>query len=319
VLDVRVGMPPLWALGPYAAGLWLWAAGRQGLRAATLVGVGTLGLLLGRGPAAADGRLHLTALDVGQGDCLVVRSPHGRVLVVDAGGSTSRTFDVGEAVVAPYLWWLGVRRLEGVLVTHAHPDHAGGVPFLLHAFDVGEAWEGIAPRRDAGYVALDDALRAAPVTRRAVVRGAGLTWDGVRLDVLSPTPRRPAWKTRNDDSVVLALGFGSRRFLLTGDLEAAGEAQLPLGAVDVVKVPHHGSRTSSTAAFIAATSPRIAIVSAGNRYGHPHSDVLARYREAGALLLRTDRDGAVDVATDGEALWLRTQREGRWRRIAEGP
>jgi competence protein ComEC len=220
---------------------------------------------------------------------------------------------MGESVVAPYLWAHGIRRVEGVVVTHPHPDHGGGIPFLLRALDVGEAWEGVAPRGDAAYAALDDALRAAGVTRRAVGRGVRARWDGVEVEVLGPAGGPPPWKTRNDDSLVLVLRYGAVTVLLGGDVERAGEVLLAPGGAFAIKVPHHGSRSSSTPGLLTAVRPEVAVVSAGhrNRFGHPHPEVVARYQQAGATLLRTDRDGSVTLSTDGRRVWVGTYRDDR--------
>jgi competence protein ComEC len=311
-LDVRVATPGPTALFLYGAGLVFFLAGRR--RTGLAAAVAGLALVVrGPGPPAGDGRLHLTALDVGQGDCLVLRSPRGRVWLIDAGGSFGGGFDVGEAVVAPYLWSQGVRALDRLAVTHAHPDHAGGVPSLLRSFRVGEAWEGVAPAGDRGYETLDGVLRRAETSRRAVVRGLADSWDGVRVDVLGPPPpvRRPL-KTRNDDSVVLAATYGGVTLLLTGDLESTGERTLGPVHADVVKVPHHGSRSSSTPGFVSGLRSAVAVVSVGHRsrFGHPHAEVLERYHRAGVRVFRTDRDGATTLITDGDRLWARTWRDG---------
>jgi competence protein ComEC len=276
--------------------------------AAWVTVAGLVALVVGRRPPEADGRLHLSVLDVGQGDCLVVRTPRGRTWLVDVGGSFDGRFDVGEAVVAPYLWSLGVRRIEGIVVTHAHPDHAGGVPFLLRAFDVGEVWEGVRPLHDPGYERLEEALQEAAVTRRSIGRGRHEQWDGVAVDVLGPSGGAPPLRTRNDDSVVLLLTLGEVRLLLTGDIEGRAEAGLSPGKVTLLKVPHHGSRSSSTPSFLAGTAPPLAVVSVGrrSRFGHPHQDVLARYHQRGTRLFRTDRDGTVDVSTEGHAVRVST-------------
>ena len=314
-LDVRHPTPPPWAIAVFLGGLLLLCAQGRFRSGAMTTAAGFAALLLAARPAPADGRLSLTALDVGQGDCLAVRSPRGRLWMVDAGGSLDSRFDIGEAVVGPYLWGQGWRRIEALVLTHAHPDHVGGAPFLLRAFDLRGTWEGPAPRHDRGYAALDTALQAGGAARRTVFRGVQDDWDGVAVEVEGPRPPgRPPWTTRNDDSLVLALRWGRVTFLLTGDIEAAGEDALGGGVpAEVMKVPHHGSRSSSTPRFVAAVSPRVALVSVGhgNRFGHPHPEVVDRYARAGVWLLRTDRDGTVTVSTDGERLFVRTFRSGQ--------
>jgi competence protein ComEC len=194
----------------------------------------------------------------------------------------------------------------------------GGVPFLLRAFPVREVWEGLAPRHDRAYDDLAAVLAGAPVTRRAVVRGLAADWDGVHVEVLGPSPpSRPPWRTRNDDSVVIALRYGEVSVLLTGDVEARGEAALDAPRVFALKIAHHGSRSSSAPAFLAAASPQVAVVSVGDhsRFGHPHPEVVERYARAGIRLFRTDRDGAVTLTTDGQRVWMSTYADGWEARI----
>ncbi len=309
-LDHRMADPSPPVIALYVAGLGLLAL-RPGWRALLVALAGFAGLVAGPAPVA-DGLLHVTILDVGQGDSIVLRSPRGEAWVIDAGPAFGGR-DMGEAVVAPYLWSAGITRIEHLLVTHPHPDHGGGVPFLLRAFDVGEVWEGVAPRWDPAYAALDRALRASAVTRRAVRRGLRAERDGVLIEVIGPAGSPPPGKTRNDDSLVVAVRYGAVRILLAGDVERAGEAALAVPPADALKVPHHGSRSSSTPALLAAARPRVAIVSAGyrSRFGHPHPDVVARYQGLGIPLLRTDRDGSVTLTTDGVKLWVATYRDGR--------
>ncbi len=265
-----------------------------------------------------DGRLHLTALDVGQGDALVIRSPGGRTAVVDAGPAT-RWFDAGERVVAPYLWALGVRRVDLLVLTHSHGDHVGGAGFLLDHFDVGEVWEGYATPGSSIYRRLERSIRKNGARRLAVGRGVRRLWDGVRIEVLSPGARSgPARSVANDDSLVLELQLGSARILLPGDISQAIEAELDPGRVAVLKLPHHGSRTSSSWPFVRATAPRLAIATVGSRnpFSHPHPEVVERYEAVGARMLRTDRDGAVMISTDGRRVWLHTMREPRPRSVS---
>jgi competence protein ComEC len=307
-LDVRVPGPSPMAGSVYAAGLLLaLSPGSRRLGCACLA-LG-LALVLVPMPPDPDGRLHVTVLDVGQGDAIVIRTPEGRTWLVDAGAGGPGRRDLGEGVVAPYLWWAGARRLEGFVLSHAHPDHVGGAAAVIRAFPVGAVWEGLAPRRDAGYSEFDRLLRGTATVRVSVARGFRADWDGVAVEVLAPAPPvRPPWTARNDDSLVLALRYGDVTLVLAGDVEEAGESRLMPPRADLLKVPHHGSRTSSSPAFLAAARPRLAVVSAGfrNRYGHPHPEVLERYRRLGCLLLRTDRDGAISVSTDGRELRVTT-------------
>jgi len=316
-LDVRVPAPSLSILALHVAGLGLVLRGRRRSGLVALL-AGQAALALGPLSPAADGRLHLTVIDVGQGDSLLLRSPSGRAIVIDAGGSRDARFDPGERRVAPALWRQGVRRLDALVVSHAHPDHAGGVPFLVRAFGVASSWEGPAPMRDPSWQRLDAALGAAGIRRLAVARGVRHAWDGADIAVLGPAPP-PAMprRVRNEDSLVIDVRFGEVHLLLTGDLTQEAERVLPLQPALVLKVPHHGSRTSSGRFLTAAARPRLAIVSSGarNPFGHPHPEVLERYRAAGALLLRTDRDGSVHVATDGRRVWVRASGEVQERRI----
>jgi competence protein ComEC len=315
-LDVRVPPAPAWAVALHA---WaLLCLRRRGRAAAALPLAASLAALTIARVAPADGRLHVSVLDVGQGDAIVLRGPTGRVWVVDAGPASEGGLDAGEAVVGPYLRHEGVRRVDRLLVTHAHPDHAGGMPFLLRSFAVGEAWEGPWPRADRSAARLGRALAASGVARRTVGRGLHERWDGVDVRVLWPPrlPRAP-WTVRNDDSLVMLVGAGEGAVLLAGDLEREAEAALHPPASPLLKVPHHGSRTSSSAGFLAEVAPRLAVISAGyrNRYGHPHADVLDRLRRLGTRVLRTDLDGTVELALDGRQAWVRTFRDPVFRAV----
>ena len=317
-LDVRLPHPSLTTTAAYYAGI---ALALRGVRCRAL-GVGLLMASMAtivwvRRPLG-DGRLHLTALDVGQGDALVIRSLNGRTAIVDVGPAT-RWFDAGERVVAPYLWALGVRRVDFLVLTHPHGDHVGGAGFLLDHFDVREVWEGYAAPESSVYRRLERSVSRNGVRRLAVGRGVRRLWDGVSIEVLSPGPRSgPARSVVNDDSLVLRLQLGATRILLPGDISQVIEAKLDPGRVAVLKLPHHGSRTSSSWPFVQTTAPRLAIATVGSRnpFSHPHPDVVGRYEAVGARLLRTDRDGAVMISTDGRRVWLRTMREPRPRPVS---
>ena len=285
------------------------AIAARGSRALRIVAV--CALVLGASAAwRAWSRAHgetLTAtfLDVGQGDACVVELPHGRVLVVDGGGSFDPRFDPGRQVIAPFLWRRGIRRIDLMVLSHPHPDHANGLATLVDNFDVGEIWTNGQETTQPGTVAL---LEAA--ARRHVPLGLPRPLDlgGARVRPLAPFDEHGALavdpaRGENDNSLVVAVGWRGRSLLFAGDLEADGEADLlargPVAA-DVVKVPHHGSKTSSTAELVAATHPALAVISVGerNRWGFPNPGVVARWRGVGARVMRTDRDGGVTVTVD---------------------
>ena len=261
-----------------------------------------------------DGRLHVTFIDVGQGDAAFVRFPRGATLLVDAGGlAPGSTFDIGDRVVAPVLRDAGVRRLDYVTLTHGDPDHIGGARPILREFRPAEVWEGIPVPRFEPLRALHDQAQALGLRWWNVKAGDRLAVDDVDVVVWHPPPAD--WerqRVRNDDSIVIELRWRDVSMLLTGDIgravEKGLEAQVLPAPMRIVKVPHHGSLTSSTVEFLRAIAPRVAVISAGrgNHFGHPAPEVVERYRDVGAEIFRTDRDGAVFVDTDGRSMEVRT-------------
>jgi competence protein ComEC len=322
-LVYRVAPPPWIVVVAYYAAAALWWRLRRGSHrvmargaacvvcgAALWILVDPRTLITSRG----DGRLHVTFLDVGQGDSAFVVFPGGSTLLVDAGGlSASSAFDIGDRVVAPVLRDAGFRRIDYVALTHGDPDHIGGAASIVREFRPREVWEGIPVPRSEPLTALRVAAQAIGARWTNVYRGDRIAIDGV--DVAARHPARADWerqKVRNDDSLVLELRWRDVSVLLTGDIGKAVErdvaAATPSARLRVVKIPHHGSLTSSTPALVEALHPRIAIASAGrgNHFGHPVAAVLERYRSVGAEIFRTDQDGAVTVVTDGTSMDVRT-------------
>jgi competence protein ComEC len=333
----RIPGPPAWLLAAFFAALILLAAAvrtvaaRRMSRAArrqlppigpaewgSAAVLALLTILVATYPFApnlARGKLEVSVLDVGQGDSIFTAFPNGRTMLIDGGGLAGSEWvggqrsgpDIGEEVVSPYLWSRGLKRLDVVALTHAHHDHLDGLYSVLDNFRVGQLWIGRDEETRAFKRLLSEA-RSHGVTIVHQAEGAEFDWQGVRGEVLWPPDRGPVDEASNDDSLVLRLSDGSVRFLLAGDIQQPVEENLtqdraPIAA-DFLKVPHHGSKTSSTEAFLAAVAPRVAVISVGqvNPFGHPSESVVERYENDGVRLLRTDRDGAVTAMTNGQNL-----------------
>ena len=245
--------------------------------------------------------LEVVFLSVGQGDCTIIRLPDGTGVVIDAGGDPAGRYDPGARDVLPFLRDMGIFRLAAAFVSHPHPDHLQGLPSVVG----GLGGERVYASFDRGDPAARGAFERMPP---AIVLAAGdeLSLSGVRFRVLGP-PRGDHRLVENDASLVLHVTYGDISFLLPGDVESAGESALLPGGIPrahVVKAPHHGSRTSSGRALVAATRPRWVVfpVGAANRYGFPHAETVARWREVGAEILRTD-EGPVRFRSDGRTIW----------------
>jgi competence protein ComEC len=257
-------------------------------------------------PIVSPGELEVTAIDVGQGDSIFIAGPDGSTMLLDAGGPVGAVteaaeatshFDVGEEVVSPYLWSRRLRRIDVLALSHAHSDHMGGMPAVMRNFRPRELWVSIDPNSDA-YRALLAEAKDLDVTVRHFYAGDQLSWGGAQVNILAPeagysNPREPV----NNDSLVMRMQFGKSSVLLEGDAEAPSEREMlahgRVAPVTLLKIGHHGSRTSTTQAFLDATAPTDAVVSVGrgNTFGHPRYEVIKRIAEARSKLYRTDEFG----------------------------
>ena len=273
----------------------------------------------------------MTAIDVGQGDSLLVVFPNGQRMLMDGGGIpefgglTRSQLDIGEDVVAPYLWNRGIRSVDIVALSHAHDDHIGGLPALIYDFHPKEIWTGATPDCPSPTPACTawQAVRekAAAVGAKIVRRQAPshFAFGGVEIQVLAPMAGYiPGDEPKNNDSLVLRLRFGRHSFLLSGDVERQVEREMlnadELQHTDVLKVAHHGSRTSSSEEFLSAVTPTFAVISDGfeNSYGHPHPTVIERLQQHHAGILRTDLDGLIGIRSDGRHLTVETYRDSHF-------
>jgi len=257
--------------------------------------------------------LRITHLSVGHGDSAVVEFPGFKVLLIDAGGRSSRRFDPGKSIIAPFLRSRKIKKVDYLLVTHPRVDHYGGMKSIVEEFSPSEFWSGPIVAESPRYFELEKILEKRKIKRVILSKSDSCRWiGGVRLCFLYP-----AKGIAGEASVVLRLSIGQYHFLLSGDIKKRDERKILRSGVElasqVLKVPRHGSLSSSTEPFIAAVKPKMAIFSVGHgsRFGLPNEEVVERFIRTDSVILRTDRDGAVQIETDGESLRYRTYRSGK--------
>jgi competence protein ComEC len=259
--------------------------------------------------------LRVTFLSVGEGDAAVVRFPGSRVMLIDAGGAYGG-FDTGERIVAPYLWSQKIMHVDYIALSHPDFDHFGGLDFIATNFSPDAFWTNGGESLDSSFERFMDDIARAKIPVVKVGRIAPVAEIG-GVSITSLNGDVGAEATHNNSSMVLRFSFGAASILFTGDIESAGERALVATRHDLhstmLKVPHHGSATSSTATFIAAVHPEAAVISDGylNHFHFPAPAVVSRYAEAGVRLLRTDVDGAVIVDATPNRMTLQTRR-GHW-------
>jgi competence protein ComEC len=321
-LSVVIGTIQIFRWMPFD--LTLWSRSRRWFLVSSLIGTTLLGLIITLHPFSApepDGQLRVDFLDVGQGDSALVTFPNGSTMLIDGGGRIDYGGDegdfepdtrrIGESVVSEFLWEKGYSHIDYMVATHADADHMQGLADVANNFDVGSVLVGATPFDDRDFSELMRVAVSRKLPVSSVHRGDQLNVGGTRIQVFSPRTDIPSGTSANNSSVVTKLSYGDVRILLTGDIEREVEAELLLDPscdleADVVKVPHHGSRTSSTEAFVQRVSAGTAVISVGRRspFGHPHAEVVARWRNSGANVLTTGERGTITVSTDGSNVEL---------------
>jgi competence protein ComEC len=257
--------------------------------------------------------LRLTFIDVGHGDSILIEFPKGEKMLMDGGGLHEDRFDIGKKVIAPLLWKKKIRRIDTLALTHPDPDHLKGLIFIASQFSIGQFWDNGYQTESESYLQLKKILGKRMIKTQSLDEETPLQMiNGVEISFLNP----PAWKTTqrkvqnprdlNNSSLVMKLRFRDVSVLLTGDIGKEAEERMlrkgyPLRA-DILKIPHHGSSSSSSLLFLERVKPSYAILSVGERnIGRlPHPEVLKRYGQLGSRILRTDKHGAITVTTDGE-------------------
>jgi competence protein ComEC len=261
------------------------------------------------------GVLRLTVLDVGQG-LAVVAQTQNHALLFDTGPAFGPSADSGNRIIVPYLRAAGIKRLDRMIISHDDLDHSGGALSVMQAVPVAEVLSSLPD--------LDPLVLLAPQEQRCRA-GQQWTWDEVRFDMLSPEVAEDVAKP-NDRSCVLKITTAGGSVLIPADIERRGERALLAGAPEVLRsdvliAPHHGSKTSSSAEFVQAVAPRAVIFPVGyrNRFGHPHADVVARYRQLGSALYRTDDGGAIGLELKAGRPLLLSRYRDRYVRYWHAP
>ncbi|MGD9505208.1 MAG: DNA internalization-related competence protein ComEC/Rec2 [Syntrophobacteraceae bacterium] len=319
------GVTPIWGLALFYAGLVVllssWRKWSKALGIMTILalawGASIVDGVLAT-PDSPSGTLQMTAVDVGQGSATLVRFPTRETMLVDGGGFYDNSFDVGRNVVAPFLWRLGIKRLDYVVLSHDHPDHRNGLRFIMEHFDVGEFWEsGITQDPDGDILAGVALARKTPIKKLQEVTGGHRVGE-CEVDVLHPSPSFVSneWdgKDLNDVSLVLRIRFGATHLLIPGDITGEVERRIfaeaePLDGLLLI-APHHGSGRSSSPLLFERLHPRIMVFSCGyrNQHGFPAASILNRCEEYGVGFYRTDRNGAVSAISDGSRWVMHSQR-----------
>jgi len=280
--------------------------------------------------AGSSRHLTITVLDVGQGDSILVQSPSGKTLLIDGGGregEQTKGYDVGKEVVLPALLARGVRRIDALVITHPHEDHIGGLAAVVEQVPVGMVLDPMLDEQSPTYQELRRLLQARKIPVRRATEGQQINLgEGVGLEVLNPPDPRLSGDgaDTNSNSVVMRLTYDGFSMLFAGDIERLAATRLarlgPAVQSTVLKVPHHGSADSVGTKFLATVRPALAAISVGrnNQFGHPSPETLEELKQARAVVMRTDEDGAITLRVRPPHWWAKGHVGGSRARRAAG-
>ncbi len=261
----------------------------------------------------------VTFLDVGQGDSAVIEFPDRKVMVIDGGGIMSETFDIGKVVIAPYLWDKGIHSIDYIVLTHPQLDHVGGLSYLLEKIRTNEVWKNKDEGNSFVYKRFENLIKGKNIQQKTQLQDMLIEANDVKVAAINNIDENQRTSI-NDNSVVLKISSKGYSFLFTGDIENRAQDGLVKGAdlkSNVIKVPHHGGKSSFNDGFIKAVSPEFAVISVGyqNRYKHPSPEQIEAYEKIGAKIFRTDMDGAILMNISDNKINIKTYAETRLKKI----
>ena len=321
--DYRITTPTLFEMGLYYLGVICLVTLKQSSKARYGLVLVAIAFMVNQSfwyyQTGGNPLLRITSLDVGQGEATLVQFPRGTTMLIDGGGFYDNSFDLGEKVVAPALWKKKIKHIDIVVLSHPHPDHLNGLVYIVKNFSVREVWTNGEKLRSEPFEALERTMAEKGIKKRALTREvAPRRINGVDVAVLHPPAplEQSSSKIRggeiNNHSLVLRLTYKNLSLLFTGDISREVERDLietvPRLKSTILKVPHHGSATSSSSAFLKEVQPEIALLSLGhgNIFHLPHPDVIKRYHDQGCQIYRTDQDGAILMESDGSFIRIKT-------------
>ncbi len=285
-------------------------------KAIALIGLMLFSLIARPLIAQIDRGFKITFLDVGQGDSTVIEFPDKKVMIIDGGGIFSETFDIGRAALAPFLWDKGIYTINYMVLTHPQLDHVGGFPYLLEKMRIKEVWENGDEGGSIAYKRFAELIKKKGILQKAELSEMKADIRDVKVSVVDSL----TGNTINDRSIVLKISNGDYSLLFAADIEKAAQgALLKYDGIknNVIKVPHHGAKSSFNEDFIKAVNPQIAVISVGyqNKYKHPAPEHVAAYEQNGARIYRTDRDGAIILKINERGINIKTYKEAALKRI----